>query len=101
MSKFQIATKTQAKLRLAIAGPSGAGKTYSALAIASGLTTIDKVAVIDTEHGSADKYADIYRGFSSVKITDNYAPDIFVETIKDAEASGFEVLIIDSLTIPF
>ena len=53
---FQKATKTQARLRLALCGPSGAGKTYSSLELARhlGKTT----AVIDTEHGSASKYAD-------------------------------------------
>ncbi|HEY9663174.1 MAG TPA: AAA family ATPase, partial [Allocoleopsis sp.] len=55
---FQKASKTQAKLRLALIGPSGSGKTYSALAIAVHLG--QSVAVIDTEHGSASKYADLF-----------------------------------------
>ena len=53
---FQKATKTKSKLRCAIFGPSGSGKTYSALSIASGLGK--KIALIDTEHFSASKYAD-------------------------------------------
>lgn len=52
---FQPATKRQAKLRLALDGPSGSGKTYSALAIAAALG--ERIALIDTEHGSASKYA--------------------------------------------
>lgn len=98
MSKFQIATKTQAKLRLALQGPSGGGKTYSALSIASHIAPLAKVAVIDTEHGSAAKYASDFPGFSTLCLTNSYAPVTFIEAIKDAEQSGFDVVIIDSLT---
>ena len=34
---FQKATKTQSRLRLALEGPPGSGKTYTALAVASAL----------------------------------------------------------------
>jgi ATP-dependent protease Clp ATPase subunit len=50
---FTKASKTQSKLPLALVGPSGSGKTYSALAIAVGLGA--RIAVIDTERGSASK----------------------------------------------
>ena len=82
--EFKKAHRSKAKLRLAIAGPSGAGKTYSALLIASGIVPLEKVAVIDTESGSADLYADL-GGYSTV-------------TINPAEAAGFELIIIDSLS---
>ena len=51
--------RQKAKIKLAIQAPSGAGKTYSSLLIAKGLTGNDltKVAIIDTENGSADLYA--------------------------------------------
>ena len=35
--EFKPAQRKRAKLRLAIAGPSGAGKTYSSLVVASGI----------------------------------------------------------------
>ncbi|MEG0635799.1 MAG: AAA family ATPase, partial [Pseudomonas sp.] len=54
---FKKAERKQAKLRLALAGPSGSGKTFSALLMAKGLG--GRIAVIDTEHGSASLYADI------------------------------------------
>lgn len=57
--QFTTATKTAAKLRLSLMGPAGSGKTFSALKIASALSS--KIAVIDTEHGSASKYADKFR----------------------------------------
>ena len=53
---FRPATKSTAKLRAALFGPSGAGKTMTALRIATGLG--GPIAVIDTERGSASKYAD-------------------------------------------
>ena len=56
MSNFKKATKEQAKLRLALFGVSGSGKTYTALRIATGLG--GKIAVIDTERNSACKYSD-------------------------------------------
>ena len=53
---FTKATKSQARLRLALCGPAGSGKTYTALALAKGLGA--RAAVICTERGSAAKYAD-------------------------------------------
>ena len=49
---FTRAVKTDAKLRLALAGPPGAGKTFSALTLAHALADGQGVALIDTEHGS-------------------------------------------------
>lgn len=40
--EFKKAHRSKAKLRLAIAGPSGAGKTYSALLIASGIIPLER-----------------------------------------------------------
>lgn len=54
MSLFKKAERKQAKLRLGLVGPAGSGKTFSALQIASGLG--GKVAVIDTERGSASLF---------------------------------------------
>src|SRR5690606_1687083 len=50
---FEEATKDAAKARIALTGPAGSGKTYTALMLAFGLG--EKVAVIDTERGSASK----------------------------------------------
>ena len=47
-----------AKMRLALSGASGSGKTYGALLIAYGMTgDWSKIAVIDSENCSADLYA--------------------------------------------
>jgi hypothetical protein len=92
--KFAKATKTQAKLRLAIAGPAGSGKTFSALAIGTKLG--QRVALVDTEHGSASKYANLF-DFDTVALT-TFSPERYVEAIKSAATEGYSVIIIDSLS---
>lgn len=89
---FTKAEKTQAKLRCAILGPTGAGKTYSALAITEGR----KVAVIDSEHGSASKYADRFN-FDALNLPD-LDPRTYIKAIKAAEDAGYDVIVIDSLS---
>jgi DNA polymerase III delta prime subunit len=95
MVQFQKATKQQARLRLALSGPSGSGKTYSALAIATSLGA--KVAAVDTEHGSASKYAGDPFTFDVLQLT-SFHPDRYLEAIKAAEDNSYDVLVIDSLS---
>lgn len=90
---FKKAERKQAKLRLALAGPSGSGKTYSALLLAQGLG--GRIAVIDTEHGSASLYADI-ADFDTLELHAPYSPERYVDAINAAEQAGYSVLIIDS-----
>ena len=52
--EIRKAQRKQAKIKLALQAPSGAGKTMSALLLASGITEWSKIAVIDTESHSAD-----------------------------------------------
>jgi hypothetical protein len=92
---FSKAEKKKAKLRLALSGPSGSGKTYSALLIAAGLG--GKVAVIDTEHQSADIYADVTE-YDVAAFLPPYSPNRFIEAIEAAEQAGYDVIIIDSLS---
>ena len=91
---FQKATKTQSRLRLALSGASGSGKTFSALAIASQLG--QSVAVIDSERGSASKYADRF-SFDVCELKE-FHPSRYVEAIKAADSAGYDVIIIDSLS---
>jgi hypothetical protein len=91
---FRKAVKRDAKLRLAIAGPSGSGKTYTLLKLATELG--GRVAVVDTEHGSASKYADLFP-FDVLEL-DNFDPTLVPELIADVAAAGYSTLIIDSLS---
>lgn len=92
---FAKAVRKKAKLRLAITGPSGSGKTWGALTIAKGLG--GKIACIDTENGSASLYANM-ADFDVMTLTAPYSPERYIEAIKEAEAAGYDVLIIDSTT---
>jgi hypothetical protein len=94
---FAPAVKTEAKLRLAIAGPSGSGKTYTALAVATALADGGKVAVLDTEHGSASKYADLF-AFDVLNESAPFHPDKVTAAINDAGRGGYAVLILDSMS---
>ena len=92
---FVKAVRKKAKLRLALTGPSGAGKTWGALMIAKSLG--GRIACIDTENGSASLYADM-ADFDVLTLTAPYSPERYIEAIKEAEAAGYDVLIIDSTT---
>ena len=98
MITFQKAERKKSKLRLGISAPSGGGKTYSALLIAYGITKDwSKIAVIDTERGSAELYSDLGE-YCVAQLTPPFTPQKYIETIHCAEQSGFEVIIIDSLS---
>lgn len=97
MTLFRTAVKEEAKLRLAIAGPSGSGKTFTALKVATHLANGGRIAVVDTEHGSASKYADLF-DFDVVNYDPPFHPDRFTEAIHAAEDGGYDVVIIDSLS---
>ena len=92
--QFQRATKRQAKARIGIAGPAGSGKTYTALLLATSMC--NRVAVIDTEHGSASKYADEFE-FDVLEL-DDFHPQNYVKAIEAAEAAGYDGLVIDSIS---
>lgn len=95
---FAPATKKNLKLRCAIFGPSGSGKTFSALRIATGIAKAasGKIAVIDTERGSASKYSDRFK-FDVCELP-TFTVDSYVQAITEAGRAGYNVLIIDSMS---
>lgn len=93
--QFQRATRRKSKLRLGVAGPAGSGKTTAALQIAKGLG--GKVALLDTERGSASLYSGVF-DFDVLDLDPPYAPERFIEAIHVAEKAGYDVLVIDSIT---
>ena len=95
MGAFQKAERRKAKLRLALCGPSGSGKTYSALKIAKGMG--GKIALIDTENGSGQLYCDLV-DYDVAEIAPPFSVDKYIGAIKEAEAAGYDILIIDSLS---
>lgn len=98
MGRFTRAEKSKSLLRLALFGPSGSGKTYTSLMIASGIAEkiSGKIALIDSERGSASKYADLV-DFDTVDLEKKDINE-YVGCMRDAAAEGYKVLIIDSLS---
>jgi DNA polymerase III delta prime subunit len=92
---FKKATKHQQKLRLAISGPAGSGKTYTALAIAKHLGA--RVALIDTEHGSASLYAGDVADFDTNEL-EHFSVQNYLRAMREAAQAGYDVLVIDSMT---
>lgn len=96
--KLQQAQRSQVKLRLGLSGPSGYGKTYSALLLAFGITKEwNKIAVIDTENNSASLYSHL-GGYNVLSLEDPYSPIRYIEAIKTCEKADMDVIIIDSIS---
>jgi hypothetical protein len=79
---------------MALIGVAGSGKTYTALSIARHLGK--RVAVLDTERGSASKYSDVFE--FDVMEPETFSPQTYIDAIAAAEEAGYDVLIIDSLS---
>jgi hypothetical protein len=98
MMQLKKATRKQAKLRLNLSAPSGAGKTYSALLMAKGLVgDWSKIAVIDTENGSSSLY-DHLGEFNVVDLSPPFSPERYIQAIDTCVNAGMECIIIDSST---
>lgn len=97
MSRFQKATRKKLKLRLALCGPTGSGKTLTALKVAAHLGK--RIAVIDTENRSASKYvgAEGVPEFDVLEL-ESYSPKVYVDAIRDAEREGYDVIVIDGIS---
>ena len=96
MLQLKRATRKQVKLRLNLSAPSGAGKTYSALRMAYGLVgSWNKIAVIDTENGSASLYSHL-GDFNTLELTPPFTPERYIEALKVCEDFGAQCIIIDS-----
>lgn len=104
---FEIrkAERRNVSARVAFIGPSGAGKTYSAIHYARGLVGPDgTVVVIDTEQGSSEMYADKAGGFAVLTLSAPYSPRRYMEAIDAVESSWAStpkekrVLVVDQIT---
>src|SRR6516162_7353611 len=82
MTTFHKPTASKAALKLALYGPAGSGKTFTALLLAEGLAkhTGKRIAFCDTEHG-----------------TSFYGQEVAQRTVH-AEAFDFDVIYSKSIT---
>jgi hypothetical protein len=91
---IEKATVKQAKAKIALVGPAGAGKTYTALITSKELG--ERVLVIDTENGSSAKYANEF-DFDILNLPD-YKLSTYIAALEHAKGQDYDVVILDSLT---
>jgi hypothetical protein len=91
--------RSKAKIKMALQGPSGSGKSYSAILLAQGLTngSLSKVAVVDTEAGSSNLYAKL-GSYNVLNLDSPHSPERYMEAIDLCIKSGMEVIILDSIS---
>jgi len=98
MGMFKRSSRTENRLRMALAGPAGSGKTYTALTFAFAIAEGARIAVIDTEHGSASLYSGEHGWtWDSVEL-ESFAPSTYSACLRDAARAGYRVVVIDSLS---
>lgn len=96
--QLQKATRKKSFMRLNLSAPSGAGKTMSALRMAFGLIgDWSKIAVIDTENGSASLY-DHLGAFNVIDLAPPFSPERYIQAIDACLEANMECIIIDSST---
>ena len=92
---FRPAVRENVSLLIGCIGPSGGGKTFSAMRLAAGIAGDKPFAVIDTEAGRAKHYADQFR-FDHADLRPPFRPDTYADAIAAADAAGYPVIVVDS-----
>lgn len=106
--QFRPATRDHVFVLVGLAGGTGSGKTMSAMRLAQGMVGRDKkFAVIDTERGRARHYAPLpgaepdfentFR-FDYIELNEPFTPEAYEGAIAAAEAGGYEVCVVDSMS---
>jgi hypothetical protein len=94
---FRPAKREAVGLIVGLAGPSGGGKTYSAMRLAKGICGDDPFAVIDTEAGRAKHYADRFR-FDHGDLRPPFSPGAYADAIQAADKAGYRAIVVDSFS---
>lgn len=91
------AVRSQVPLLIGLAGPSGGGKTYSALRLATGIQSVTggKIFGIDTESGRMQHYATKFE-FEHVPFSPPFNPLSYLAAIRHCYENGAKVILIDS-----
>lgn len=95
MFTFKPATRESAKLLIGLDGPSGTGKTLSALKLATGIG--GPIAFIDTEQGRALQYAGDFDFLHGV-LSPPFSPERYREAVEAAIKAKPNVVIVDSMS---
>jgi hypothetical protein len=93
------AQRDQVPLLVGLMGPSGGGKTYSALRLATGIQSVSggDIYVIDTESKRSLHYADKF-SFKHVEFTPPFGSADYLEALRFCVKSGAGVIIVDSMS---
>lgn len=93
------ATRESVPLMLGLMGPSGGGKTFSALRLATGIQRIagGDIFHIDTEARRALHYADKFK-FRHLEFAAPFGPLEYLQAIEHCVAKGAKVIIVDSMS---
>ncbi|MDE2440881.1 MAG: AAA family ATPase [Betaproteobacteria bacterium] len=92
---FRRAIRENIGLIIGLAGPSGGGKTLSAMRLAKGLCAGKPFAFIDTENGRGKHYADSFE-FDHADLSAPFRPSSYADAIKAADAAHYPVIVVDS-----
>ena len=96
--ELKKSNRNQAKIRIALQGVSGSGKSYSSLLLAYGICQDwQKIAIIDSENGSANLYSHLGE-YNVLNLSAPYSTERYIEAIDVCEKAGMDVIIIDSLS---
>jgi hypothetical protein len=103
MAILQIrqAQREGARLVIGLAGQSGSGKTYTAIKLAYGMVggNGSKVGFLDSENRRGSLYSDIVKTpFLIGDLIAPFTPARYAEAIREFQAAGVEVLIIDTIS---
>lgn len=93
--EYRPAKRADLSLLILLAGPTGSGKTESAMRLACGLAQGKPFACLDTENGRALHKADDYK-FDHAPLGEPFTPEAYIEAVKAADDAGYPVIVIDS-----
>lgn len=108
--KIVRAERTQVRLRIAIQGPSGGGKTGTALLLAKGMVQALQargklpghledvfIGLLDTERDSAKLYSHLVP-FDTLVLEPPYSPARYLAALRQLERVGYPIIIADQIT---
>ena len=93
------AKRVAVPLMVGLVGPSGGGKTYSALRLASGIQRVTggDIFVVDTESRRALHYANQFK-FRHVPFASPFGPLDYLAAIEHCAKKGAKVVVVDSMS---
>ena len=95
----KLAVREMTPLLTALTSPSGGGKTYSALRLATGMQKVlgGEIFHVDTEASRALHYADQFK-FHHVPFGPPFASLDYLEAIQHCARRGARIIIVDSMS---